>query len=100
LRKSLKILALEDEVVDCVDEEAIEEVSKAAGVSSNGNVRGDDEVDEADEVSVDESEVDNLDDLDDRVEAADEEEDPEFEEYLDENDFFAFFSAFLFKNES
>jgi hypothetical protein len=98
-----------DEVgVESADEDvdAIELVSKAAGVRRSGSVRGDDEVvDEAGEVSVDESEVDDLDDLDeDSVEAADDddEEDPEFEE----NDlifFFclsAFLSPFLFKNDS
>ncbi len=51
MRKSLKMLALDEELVDSA-EEAIDEVSKAAGVSRSGNVRGDEDVDEADEVSL------------------------------------------------
>lgn len=96
------MLALDEELVETVEDE-IDEVSKAAGVSSNGNVLGDDEVDEDadEEVSVDESEVDDREDLEDNVDAADETAD----EYFDEKDFFDlpsldFLSDFLLINDN
>lgn len=94
------MLAFDDELVEPVDDE-IEEVSNAAGVSSNGNVRGDEDVDEvADELSVDESEVDDREDLEDSVDTCD-----EADEYLVEYDFFDlesadFLSDFLLINDN
>lgn len=45
------MFAFDEELVEPVDDE-MDDVSKAAGVSSNGNVRGEDEVEDADDVSV------------------------------------------------
>lgn len=44
------MLALDEELVEPADE-AIDDVSKAAGVNRSGRVRGEEDVDEADEVS-------------------------------------------------
>lgn len=77
-----KWFALLDDAVDVDDE--TEDDSNAAGVSSNGNVVGDnsgsDDVDVDDFDEVDDEVDDDRDDLDERVDAADD------EEWCDEDD--------------
>jgi len=97
------MLALDEELVEPADE-AIDDVSKAAGVNRSGRVRGEEDVDEADEVSVEESDADVLDEHEDNVEAAEDVDEPD-DEYLEEKFFFTFFlsvffSGFLFRKDN